>query len=115
VLLTNVFFHLARSPEAYNKLRREILHMCSTEVTFNHKRGLAYLQHVLNKTFRLNPTVGQNARIALQDTIILTGGGSSGAWPIYVTKGTVVRIDFDTLYRRSATYGDDVEAFRPER
>jgi hypothetical protein len=80
--------------------------MCFTEVTFNTQRGLKHLQYILDETNRLKPRLGQNTRVALQDTMLPGGGGLSGTIPIYVTKGTAVQINFYALHsslRRTAT------------
>lgn len=115
VLLTNVFFNLARNPNVYQKLRHEILHIDLSKADFDGLKGLKYLQDVVTETSRLTPVVGQSARIALQDTILPTGGGTSGTSPIYVRKGISVQFNFFALHRRPEVYGQDAETFRPER
>lgn len=119
VALTNIFFNLARHPSVYAKLRRETLDAISDsmDLTFEGLKSLRYLQHVVNETFRLNPTIGTNTRMALKDTILPTGGGASGygTSPILVRKGDVVVFGFYALHRRPAVFGDDVDIFRPER
>ena len=116
VALTNVFFNLARNPSCYAKLRQEILDTGKQAVwTFERLKSLKYLQYVINETFRLNPAIGSNTRIALRDTILPTGGGSSGAAPIYVKKGDIVTMSFYALHRRHDLFGDDADVFRPDR
>ena len=115
VLMTNVFFNLARNPGMYDKLRQEILHIDLREANFDDLKGLLYLRNVVTETCRLTPVVCQSARIALQDTILPTGGGSFGNSPIYVAKGTSIQLNFFALHRRVEVYGIDPEVFRPER
>ena len=118
VALTNVFFNLARNPRVYQKLREEILRAGDqAEWTFERLKSLKYLQHVISETFRLNPAVGTNTRIALRDTILPTGGGPTGfdPSPIYVRKNDTVTVSFYALHRRQAVFGRDVHTFRPER
>ncbi|MCJ1386707.1 hypothetical protein MMC17_009833 [Xylographa soralifera] len=115
VLLTNIFFNLARNSTVYLTLRQEVLRLGDQELTITNLRSLPYLQHVIDETFRLNPTVGQNARIALRDTVLPTGGGPSGSAPILVCKGDAVQFNFYALHRRPEIYGDDADKFRPER
>ena len=115
VLMTNVFFNLARNPGIYDKLRQEILQIDLREANFDDLRGLRYLRNVVTETCRLTPVVCQSARIALQDTILPTGGGSCGTSPIYVAKGTSVQLNFFALHRRIEVYGEDSGVFRPER
>lgn len=116
VALTNVFFQLARHPHVYSKLRKEILIAGREHLdwTFGRLRSLRYLQYVINEAFRLNPAIGANTRIALQDTSLPTGGGS-GKSPIFVRKGDIVTMSFYALHRRQDLFGDDAHVFRPER
>lgn len=113
-LMTNVFFNLARKPDVYNRLRREILQQYSTEAISDDMSSLKYLQNV-TETIRLNPVVGQSARIALRDTVLPTGGGVSATSPVYVRAGTPVQFNFHALHRRLEAYGHDAGIFHPER
>ena len=116
VALTNVFFNLARDPSCYAKLRQEILD-AREQATWTCERleSLKYLQYVINETFRLNPAIGTNTRMALRDTVLPTGGGSSGTAPIYVKEGDRVTMSFYALHRRQDLFGDDADVFRPDR
>lgn len=115
VALTNVFFHLARNPEVYHKLRQELLTVDESERTFEGLKGLKYLQSVLSETFRLNPSIGQMNRVALRDTILPTGGGTKGTSSVFVKKGSVLTTSFYALHRLPRIFGSDAEVFRPER
>ena len=116
VALTNIFFNLARNPNCYAKLRQEILAAGEQAAwTFERLKSLKYLQSVINETFRLNPAIGSNNRIALRDTILPTGGGPLGTAPIYVKKGDKVTMSFYALHRRQDLFGDDANVFRPDR
>ena len=119
VALTNIFFHLARHPEIYAKLRHEILSMGSKdpvgEWTFERLKSCRYLQNVMRETFRLNPSIGQMNRAALRDTILPTGGGPDSTSPIFVKKGTVMTTSFYALHRLPVYFGDDAHEWRPER
>ena len=119
VALTNIFFNLARNPSVYSKLRNEILAMSDIvmNATFEDLKSLKYLQYVISETFRLNPTIGTNTRMALRDTILPTGGGHPGTsnLPIFVRKGDVVTFGFYALHRRQDVFGEDADIFRPER
>ena len=116
VALTNIFFNLARHPEVYTKLRDEILKggKLNGTWTFDRLKGLKYLQQVINETFRLNPVIGTDTRMALRDTTLPTGGGS-GNYPIFVRKGDIVTVSFYDLHRRDDFFGPDAHLFRPER
>lgn len=119
VALTNVFFQLARHPTVYAKLRKEILDAGGDGFpwTFERLKGVRYLQHVISETFRLNPTIGTTIRVALCDTTLPIGGGKDGSSkaPIYVEKGDVVTVSLYALHRRKDVFGEDADAFRPER
>ena len=69
----------------------------------------------MTETSRLTPVVGQSARIALQDTVLPTGGGEPGTSPVFVRKGTSIQFNFFALHRRAEVFGADAETFRPER
>lgn len=119
VALTNIFFNLARTPSVYQKLRQEILaaEVHDTCWTFERLKSLRYLQNVISETFRLNPAIGTNTRMALRDTILPTGGGLSGygTSPIFVRKGDTITVSFYALHRRQDLFGEDANVFRPER
>jgi cytochrome P450 len=114
--LSNIFFHLARHPEAWRKLRQQVLEL--PEITTENVKRLNYLQYIINETFRVNPPVSNMTRIAIRDTVLPTGGGPDKTAPVYVPKGTVVGCSFHNLHRRSDIYADDdgdTESWRPER
>ena len=119
VALTNIFFHLARHPEIYAKLRCEVRAMANkdsgAEWTFERLKSCRYLQNVIRETFRLNPSIGQMNRAALRDTMLPTGGGPDGASPIFVKKGTIMTTSFYALHRLQKLFGDDANEWRPER
>ena len=57
-----------------------------------------------------------DARVALRDTVLPTGGGKDGKDPILVTAGQVVISSTHALHRRPEYWGsEDVEKFVPER
>lgn len=65
--------------------------------------------------FECNPLVPNKGRIALQDTILPTGGGVSGKSPIFIKKGTIYQTNSYVLHRDTGLWGLDAETFRPER
>ena len=71
--LTNVFFNLARHPQVWTKLRKEVLALEPVEITFENLKGLKYMQRVL--TFHRYPAIGSTSRVALKDTFLPIGGG----------------------------------------
>lgn len=54
-------------------------------------------------------------RIALCDTILPVGGNTDVNAPIFVPKGTKVEMGHYALHRDPRVFGEDTEAFRPER
>lgn len=118
VALTNVFFHLARNPLVYSKLRKEVVEIGSDGQpwTFERLKSLRYLQNIISEAFRLNPTIGTLIRIALRDTLLPTGGGlPSSKKPLFVNKGDIVTFSLYALHRRTDIFGEDADTFRPER
>ncbi|KAH8674572.1 cytochrome P450 [Tricladium varicosporioides] len=112
---------LARHPEETAKLRASILEHFGTEkspkteLTFSSMKACKELTYVLYETLRLFPTVAMNARVALRDTILPTGGGSDGKQPIAVMKGETVGFVPYIMHRRSDIWGGDADEFKPER
>lgn len=116
VALTNIFFNVARHPHVWNKLRAEVLKLPpGLEITYETLKSMEYLQAVINETLRLNPSIGTTSRIALTDTTLPVGGGSTGDTPIYICKGDVFSVSFYSLHRRKDLFGEDAEEFKPNR
>jgi cytochrome P450 len=115
ILLSNIFFHLARHPDVWHKLRQQILDI--PEITTDSLKRLSYLQNVINETLRVSPPVSNMTRIAIKDTALPSGGGPDRNAPVYVPKGTVLACSFYNLHRRRDIYGDDedIEKWRPDR
>lgn len=123
VALTNIFFHLARHPKSYSRLRRAIddaEHLTPGTNIWTFKglkglKGVKYLQYVINEKFRLNPAIGTNARNALRDTVLPTDGDPPyglGSSPILIRKGDTVSKSFYAIHRRRDLFAGH---FRPER
>lgn len=53
--------------------------------------------------------------MALKDTKLPVGGGPKQDLPVFVPKGTMVAMSYYAVHRNTAIFGDDVEAFRPDR
>ncbi|KAL9047193.1 MAG: hypothetical protein Q9214_000178 [Letrouitia sp. 1 TL-2023] len=116
VLMTNVFFHLARHPAVYAKLRAELAGVDPASLANPDTiKSLPYLHQVVIETSRLTPVVGQSARMALRDTILPSGGGTDNAAPVHVSAGTSVQFNFFALHRRETLFGPDAGEYRPER
>ncbi|PQE05327.1 N-alkane-inducible cytochrome P450 protein [Rutstroemia sp. NJR-2017a BVV2] len=112
--LTNMFFNLARNPQTWTKLQKEISTIGSASLTPKLVKSLKYL-HAVIKTMRLYHGISANERIALRDTVLPTGGGPNGTAPIFVKKGVKVVTWFATMTRRKGLWGNGAEIWRPER
>lgn len=115
-----LFFSLAKDPARYKKLRAAILEDFGTysepkEITFSNLKNCQYLQYCNNETLRLYPVVPVNARYAVKDGTLPTGGGPDGKSPIFVPKGHSVEYSVYILHRRKDLWGPDAEEFIPER
>ncbi|KAL8925403.1 MAG: hypothetical protein Q9208_003495 [Pyrenodesmia sp. 3 TL-2023] len=114
-LLGNVFFVLARRPDVWAKLRKDVDELNGEPPSFEQINNLTYLRYVLNETLRLYPVVPLNTRMAVADTVLPLGGGQDGKSPLFIPAGTNVGWNLYTMQRRTDIYGDDADEFKPER
>ncbi|QIW97070.1 hypothetical protein AMS68_002588 [Peltaster fructicola] len=116
-LLGWMFIRLALNPEIYQKLRKIVLadFPAGSEITFTGLKSCRYLQHVVNESLRLHPTVPFNARVATRDTTLPVGGGPDGKSPIAIRKGQTIAFIVYAMHRRKDLFGEDADEFRPER
>ena len=56
-----------------------------------------------------------NPRCVLNDSILPTGGGPDGKFPILVRKGDYISINLYCLHQDKDIWGSDAHTFRPER
>jgi cytochrome P450 len=68
----------------------------------------------MNESLRLHPVVPGNARVAVRDTILPTGGGPDGKQKIFIKKNMVVGYSAYSMHRLPI-YGADAKDFKPER
>lgn len=124
-LMSWVFYCLVRHPRVFSKLRAVILEefgpyhadaeTATRDITFPKLKGCRYLQHVMSETLRLHSIVAFNSRMAVRDTTLPTGGGPDGSRPVFVPAGTEVNFSTHVMHKRTDLWGDDAEAFVPER
>jgi len=112
-----VLYALARNERVWKKLRDLI----ETQLpdgrlpTIADITALPYLRHVLNEALRIYPVVPVDGRSAKVDTVLPEGGGKDGKSPLLVPAGTKVGFNIYALHHRRDIFGQDAEAFRPER
>ncbi|KAH8805419.1 n-alkane-inducible cytochrome P450 [Xylogone sp. PMI_703] len=114
-LLSNLFFMLAKHPEIWDKVRREVASLEGRLPTYEELRNLRYVRCCINESLRLHPVVPRNERKALRDTVLPVGGSKDGLSPVFVPKGTLVCYNLYAMHRRKDFFGPDADEFRPER
>lgn len=120
-LLGFFFARLARHPEVFKRLRREVVSVFGDafnpgqELGFASLKNCSYLQYCLNEALRLYPVVPFNGRVAVKDTTLPRGGGHDGESPLYIPKGTFVDYFVFGAHRNPKYWGDDALEFKPER
>lgn len=119
-LLSWCIVRLCLHPEVFTNLRSAVLQDFGTvsddePIAFSKLKACRYLQHFINEVLRLNSIVPFNARVAVRDTILPTGGGPDQLSPVSIRKGEVVMYSVYVMHRRKDLWGDDALDFRPER
>ncbi|KAI1169507.1 cytochrome P450 [Nemania sp. FL0916] len=114
-LLTNALFLLARHPKYWQQLRVEFLNKTEEDLSATNLLTSKLVKNILYETLRIYPIFALLGRIALNDTRLPTGGGSDHRQPMFIPKGTMIVMSYYALHRDEKVFGDDVEAFRPER
>lgn len=129
IAITELMYCLARAPEVWSKLRKEVdeaFHGQPPQSIADLKR-LTYLRHVIFEGTRLRPTLSVHGRKAIRDTVLPRGGGPDGCSPLFVPKKSYVLYSNYAMHRNPAifsadldtkdpsTLAADVDAFRPER
>lgn len=105
-----IVYHVLKNPSVLAKLQAELdaanlPFPASYEVT----QHLPYLQAVIKEGLRIHPPVGQVLeRIVPSSGLTLSDGR-------VIPAGTIVGMNGWVMTRNKEVYGEDVEAFRPER
>lgn len=117
ISLASVFYYLLRNPAALAALRRELDGAAASGlfsdretglVTWAESQKLPYLDACIKESFRLHPAAG----LPLERIVPEPGAEIAGH---HVKGGTVVGCSAWIIHRRPEIWGDDVDAFRPER
>lgn len=114
-LLTNLWWVLARRPDVFDRLRKEVTALAGEEVTLESLRSLKYLQAVLKECLRLYPVVPLNSREARHATTLPKGGGDDGSSPALIPAGTTVVWSLYAMHRDPELFGPDADVFNPDR
>lgn len=119
-LLSNVFFQLARHPSYWTQLRQSALSLPldltdPSSVTSSTINSLLPFRHVIQETLRTLGPAGRVFRSARHDTTLPRGGGPDGKAPVFVPRGTTVCSLTYHIHHDRDIWGDDADAFRPER
>ena len=115
-LISNLFWILARRPEIWDQLRREVLDtLGDAPLDYEGPMKLKQLRNVINESLRLYPVFPYHIRIALADTTLPTGGGPDGKSPIFCRKGSLFDGNFAVLHRQKSIWGLDADEFDPDR
>ena len=110
-----VFYFLARNPEAYRKLRKEVETVFAAGITFANLKDCHYLNDTMNEAFRCAGVIPVIERMTTRNTTLPRGGGATGQDPIYLPKDSRVLISTYGMQMRSDIWGNDPEKFSPER
>ena len=107
-LLSFALYFLLKNPAALEKARAEVDAVLGRELpSVQHLSNLTYLDQILKETLRIWPTAPAIGLRPLQDTVI------GGRYELKTDDTVMVLLPM--LHRDPAVWGDDVEAFRPER
>jgi cytochrome P450 len=117
ISLASVFYYLLRSPRAHARLRAELDaagragRFADTDtgaVSWAEAQRLPYLDACVKEAFRLHPAAG----LPLERIVPPRGAEIAGH---FVKGGTIVGCSAWVIHRRPEIWGEDVEAYRPER
>lgn len=107
-LLSFAIYLLMKHPEVFKKARAEVDHVLTESVpSYQQVLDLKYIRMILHEALRLYPTAPQFTLYAKEDTVI---GGK-----YQINKYDNIGILLPKLHRDQAAWGEDAEAFRPER
>jgi hypothetical protein len=117
ISLSSVFYFLLKNPECLDALYRELDEKDAQGffsapktgvVTWSESQELPYLDACIKESFRLHPAPG----LPIERVVPKQGTEIAG---VFVKGGTIVGCNAWVLHRRPEIFGEDVEAFRPER
>jgi cytochrome P450 len=117
ISLSSVFYFLLKNPRCYEKLMHELDEAASNGtimprgsgiVRWSEAQKLPYLDAVIQESFRLHPAAG----LLLERVVPAQGMEICGK---QIQGGTIVGCNAWVLHRRPEVFGEEVDAFIPER
>ena len=117
ISLAAVFYYLLKNPHCHARLVAEIDEAVASRiiqdryagiVTWAESQKLPYLDACIKEAFRLHPAAG----LPLERVVPPQGAEICGE---HIAGGTIVGCSAWVIHRREEIYGQNVEAFRPER
>lgn len=107
-LLSFALYEMLRHPAVLAQARDEVNRVLGDEVPrFEHIARLTYIDQILRETLRLWPTAPAYGVTPIAPTTLRNG--------LKVEPGDDLLVLIPTLHRDRSVWGQDVEAFRPER
>ncbi|KAL8727455.1 MAG: hypothetical protein Q9166_006043 [cf. Caloplaca sp. 2 TL-2023] len=117
ISLAAVFYYLVQNLDCYRKLLDEIDHAAhfgviedrpTKVVSWAESQKLSYLDACIKEAFRLHPAPG----LLLERIVPPQGVDICGE---HIAGGTIVGCNAWVIHRRPEVFGNDVDAYRPER
>lgn len=112
VTLTWLFYFLARTPAAQQRVRDEVDAVLGSETpTYHHLRALAHIDKAITETLRMRPATPSLGREVTEDVTVDDGRGRQ----FTLAKGTKVGLSLYSAGMSPANGWSDPEVFDPER
>lgn len=110
IVMKAIFYHILKNPEVKEKLVKE-LHAASLNYppSYTALESLPYLDACIKEGLRIHPVVGHILeRVVPQSGLTLSNG-------VTLPPGTIVGMNPWVIHRNADVFGDNVDAFMPER
>nr|POE71415.1 bifunctional cytochrome p450/nadph--p450 reductase [Quercus suber] len=109
-LLSFLFYYFTKQPEAHRKAQEEVDRVVGkASVKVENLAQLPYITACLRETLRLQPTAPAFTVSPKSEDGAILGG------KYFVPHGEAIRVLLPAIHRDHAVFGDDADAFKPER